>query len=166
MADESPFSGKIKIDESYFGDRRMGKRGCGAAVKVAVFGILKRGGHVYTAVLPDLKRRTLEPIIRERVRLKSVVYTDSFPAYDKLDVAGFKHYRINQLEGFADYNANGCTAPINGIENIWNRAKRRLSEYNGIPTCHFELFLKECERPFNYGSPRALLATQSEWHPI
>ena len=92
MADESPFSGKIKIDESYFGGRRMGKRGCGAAVKVAIFGILKRGGHVYTAVLPDLKRRTLEPIIRERVRLKSVVYTDSFPAYDKLNVAGLKHY--------------------------------------------------------------------------
>jgi len=92
MADDSPFSGEVEIDESYFGGRRKGKRGRGAAGKVAVFGILKRGDHVYTAVLPNLKRTTLEPIIRERVRLKSVVYTDSFPAYDKLNVAGLKHY--------------------------------------------------------------------------
>ena len=42
------FGGKIELDESYFGGVRKGKRGKGAAGKVAVFGILKRGGKVYT----------------------------------------------------------------------------------------------------------------------
>ena len=42
----SPLSGEIEVDESYFGGRRKGKRGRGAAGKVPVFGILKRGGKV------------------------------------------------------------------------------------------------------------------------
>ncbi len=36
------FSGKIELDESYFGGVRKGKRGRGAAGKVAVFGIAKK----------------------------------------------------------------------------------------------------------------------------
>tara|TARA_B100001057_G_C22458438_1_gene797865 strand:+ start:30 stop:371 length:342 start_codon:yes stop_codon:yes gene_type:complete len=49
------FSGKIELDESYFGGVRKGKRGRGAAGKVAVFGILKRGGKVYTQIVLDAK---------------------------------------------------------------------------------------------------------------
>src|SRR5215210_5160927 len=41
------FDGPAEIDESYFGGRRKGKRGRGAAGKTAVFGVLKRGGKVY-----------------------------------------------------------------------------------------------------------------------
>ncbi|MGJ3502567.1 IS1595 family transposase, partial [Piscirickettsia salmonis] len=45
------FCGKIELDESYFGGARKGKLGRGAAGKVAVFGLLKRGGKVYTQVI-------------------------------------------------------------------------------------------------------------------
>ena len=40
-------SGKIELDESYFGGKRKGKRDRGVAGKVPVFGLLKRGGKVY-----------------------------------------------------------------------------------------------------------------------
>jgi transposase len=36
------FDGEIEVDESYFGGKRKGKRGRGAAGKVHVFGLLKR----------------------------------------------------------------------------------------------------------------------------
>ncbi len=42
------FDGEVEADESYFGGQRKGKRGRGAAGKVAVFGLLKRNGKVYT----------------------------------------------------------------------------------------------------------------------
>ena len=45
-------SGEVEADESYFGGVGKGKRGRGAAGKVAVFGLLKRGGKVYTAINP------------------------------------------------------------------------------------------------------------------
>jgi len=40
--ESSPFGGEVECDESYFGGRRKGKRGRGAAGKVPVFGLLKR----------------------------------------------------------------------------------------------------------------------------
>jgi len=40
---ESPFSGVVELDESYFGTKRAkGKRGRGAAEKTIVFGIYKK----------------------------------------------------------------------------------------------------------------------------
>ena len=63
-AEETPFTGEIEVDESYFGGVRKGKRGRGAAGKVPVFGILKRGGRVYTQVIPDAASQTLMPIIQ------------------------------------------------------------------------------------------------------
>ena len=39
QADEV-FDGSVELDESYFGGQRKGKRGRGAAGKVAVFGLL------------------------------------------------------------------------------------------------------------------------------
>ena len=155
----APFAGPVELDESYFGGHRKGKRGRGAGGKVAVFGILKRGGRVYTLVAPNLRRDTLMPIIRDKVVPDSVVYTDSFNVYDVLDVSGFHHHRINHTEAFARDKHNH----INGIENFWNQAKRTLSRYNGIPRAHFTLFLKEAEFRFNYGSPRDQLRTLRRW---
>ena len=47
------FAGEIEVDESYFGGVRKGKRGRGAAGIIPVFGLLKRGGRVYTKIIPD-----------------------------------------------------------------------------------------------------------------
>ncbi len=95
IEEEWAFTGAIEVDESYFGGRRKGKRGRGAAGKVPVFGILQRGGKVYTQVIPDAKSHTLLPIIREKVVPDSIVYTDYYRSYNALDVSEFKHYRIN-----------------------------------------------------------------------
>lgn len=146
------FCGRIELDESYFGGTRKGKRGRGASGKVPVFGILKRGGKVYTQVIADVKTTTLIPIIIDKIKPDSIVYTDSFRSYNVLDVSEFKHCRINHSKLFAHKHNH-----INGIENFWNQAKRHLRKYNGIPKKHFNLFLKECEWRFNIGSPRKLL---------
>jgi len=61
LDEASPLAGEIEADESYFGGRRKGKRGRGAAGKVPVFGILKRGGRVYTKMIPDARSDTLMP---------------------------------------------------------------------------------------------------------
>lgn len=141
------FDGEIELDESYFGGRRKGQRGRGAAGKVPVFGLLKRGGKVYTKVIPDAKSRTLLPIIESKIYPDSIVYTDNFASYDILDVSDFKHYRINHSTQFVDKKDR--QNHINGIENFWNQAKRHMRKFNGIPKAHFELYLKECEWRFN-----------------
>ena len=81
------FDGKVETDESYFGGQRKGKRDRGAAGKVAVFGLLKRNGKVYTVTVPNTQTATLLPIIREQVKPDSIVYTDCYRSYDVLDVS-------------------------------------------------------------------------------
>ncbi len=68
------FSGEIEVDESYFGGKRKGKRGRAAAGKIPVFGLLKRGGKVFTVMIPDAKTRTLMPIIQDKVKPDSIVH--------------------------------------------------------------------------------------------
>jgi transposase len=105
--------GEIEIDKSYFGGVRTGKRGRGASGKVPVFGLLKRGGNVHAIIIPNARKDTFFPIIRQKIRPDSVVCTDSFPAYDILDVSEFHHARINHRERFLDRQRH-----INGIENF------------------------------------------------
>jgi transposase-like protein len=67
----------------------MQARGRGAAGKVAVFGLLKRGGKVVTAIEPNARTEALLSIIEEKVTLDSIVYTDTFKAYNALGVTTF-----------------------------------------------------------------------------
>ena len=113
LAADEVFEGSVELDESYFGGRRKGRRGRGAAGKVVVFGILKRNGRVYTVVVDNAKSDTLMPVIKQKIMPDSIVYTDSLSSYDKLDVSGFIHYRINHSKEFADRRNH-----INGIENF------------------------------------------------
>lgn len=154
-------AGEVEADESYFGGVRNGKRGRGAAGKIAVFGLLKRGGKVYTAIIPNAKTETLLPIIEEKVTPDSIVHTDTFKAYNALDVSDFDfhHMRINHSKLFADRQNH-----INGIENFWNQAKRHLRRFNGIKQDHFYWFLKECEWRFNGGNHKALLKQLKYWY--
>jgi len=155
---EEYFTGEVEVDESYFGGKRKGKRGRGAAGKVPVFGLLKRGGKVYTKIIPDASSATLMPIIQGKVKPDSIVYSDCWRGYNVLDVSEFKHYRINHSKLFAIKKNH-----INGIENFWNQAKRHMSKFNGIPKAHFYLFLKECEWRFNNPKPQAQLKQLKQW---
>ena len=95
------FAGQIELDESYFGGVRKGKRGRGSAGKIAVFGILKRGGKVFTVVVDDTRSNTLLPIIANKIAPDSIVYTDSYRSYNILGVSDFYHERINHSQLFA-----------------------------------------------------------------
>jgi transposase len=153
VEDGTPFFGEVEVDESYFGGKRKGKRGRGAAGKVPVFGILKRGGRVYTKIVPDVKTATLMPIMEQKIVPDSIVFTDSLHSYNVLDVSDFNHVRINHSKLFAEGRNH-----INGIENFWNQAKRHLRKFNGIPKEQFGLFLKECEWRFNTPDPKEQLS--------
>ena len=54
---ESPFSGVVEVDESYFGPKRVrGKCGRGAGGKTPVFGIHLRGEKVYTQIVRNCSK--------------------------------------------------------------------------------------------------------------
>ncbi len=145
---QSPFSGEVEVDESYFGAKRVkGKRGRGAGGKTIVFGIYKRNGKVFTEIVPDVQRKTLQAIIRGRVSIETVIHSDHWRGYNGLVDIGYpKHFRVNHsVNEFANEISN-----INGIESFWSFAKRRLLKFNGVKKETFHLHLKECEFRFNH----------------
>ena len=89
MEKAAPLHREVEVDESYSGSRRKGKRGGGAAGKVPVFGLLKRGGRVYTLPIPNTKAKTPMTIIESRAVPDSIVCTDSFAGYNVLGVSSF-----------------------------------------------------------------------------
>lgn len=88
---ESPAKGEVEVDESYFGARR--DRGRGARGKTIVFGLFKRKDKVYTEIVPDCSRATLQDIIRGCVDLESIIHSDGWRGYDGLVDLGYqKHF--------------------------------------------------------------------------
>lgn len=67
LPDISPEQGEFESHKSYFGGVRKGKRGRGAAGKIPVFGILKRGGKFYTKMVADTKSQTLFSTLKPKV---------------------------------------------------------------------------------------------------
>jgi transposase-like protein len=127
---DSPLSGEIEVDESYFGARRVkGKRGRGTYGKTIVFGLLKREGKVYTEIIPDVKAVTLQGVIRGRVDINSVIHSDGWRGYDGLvDIGYNKHFRVHH--GKNEFVRG--KSHINGIESFWSYAKIRLVKFRGI----------------------------------
>ena len=153
LAEESPFKGKVGVDESYLEPPAEAHKPPG---KLPVFALVKRGGKVYTAMVLDTRGDASPP--KAKVRPDSIVYTDAPAApAGKLDVSRFQHRRVVQTA------ADAGERPIDSVENFWNQAKRHMRRYNGIPRRHFNLFLKEQEWRFNYGSPKELLTKLTDW---
>lgn len=146
------FSGEVEIDESSFGgrgrkrtdaERRQGRRP--ANKKVIVMGILRRGGDVYTHIVPRMDRKTLVPIIHLVVEPGTTIYTDKWRSYDKLRLEDYTHRQVNHSESFSGRDG----IHINSIESFWSFAKRRLSKFNGMSRKNVPLHIKECEFRYN-----------------
>jgi transposase len=143
---ESKLSGEIELDEAYFGGRRKGKRGRGAAGKSVVFGLLERDGRVYTKVVENVSAETLMTHIRANTRKGSVYYTDAFNGYQSLKRYG-KHHTVNHTKRFVDRRTKNH---INGIEGFWSFGKHILYNYRGVSKYYFPMYLKEIEYRFNH----------------
>ena len=144
---KNSLKGEIEVDESFFGARRVkGKRGRGAYGKTIVFGIYKRNGRVYTEVVENCSRATLQAIIRGKVDADSIIHSDKWRGYNGLVDLGYKkHYRL-------DHGKNEFVrgkSHINGIEGFWGYAKTRLAKFKGMNKKTFLLHLKETEFRYN-----------------
>jgi len=141
------FFGEIELDESYFGASRVRgnkcklKRGRGT-IKQPVFGIFERNGRVYTEIVPDCKKKTLQAILLGKVNINSIINSDGWRGYNGLvDVGYDKHFRVNHSKNeFSKKNG----VHVNGIESFWSFVKRRLAKFNGY-MINFDMHLKECE---------------------
>ena len=92
MHDDTPasLSGEVEADETFIGGKarnmHIAKRqrritGRGTGDKVAVMGMLERGGKVVTTVVPNRKKHALQAEIKKHVEAGSALYTDFLLSY-------------------------------------------------------------------------------------
>ena len=121
------------------------KRGRGT-IKQPVFGIFERNGKVYTEIIPDCKKKTLQAIILGKIKPESIIHTDGWRGYSGLvDVGYDKHFRVNH--GNNEFSKKHGIH-VNGIESFWSFTKRRLNKFNGV-RINFHFHLRECEWRWN-----------------
>lgn len=146
---DDELSGQVEADETLIGGKHSGKRGRGAEGKTIVFGMVERGGDVMTHVVPNVKRETLIPIIKEHVKRGSLVETDEFQTYNILPQEGFKHGVCNH--GHKQY-VNG-THHVNSTEGFWSHIKRSIKgTHVHVSQKHLPKYLGEFEFRYNMRS--------------
>ena len=104
-----------------------------------MFGIHERDGDVLTAVVPNVKRRTLEAVILEKVLKGSTISTDELRSYHALKGHGYAHGTVNHSAG--EYVKGDIH--VNSLEGFWPRLK------NSIRGTHIHVSRKHLSSP-NY----------------
>lgn len=145
--------GHVEVDETFIGGKarnmHVGKRqrritGRGTVDKVAVQGILKRGGEVRTMVVEDRKKKTLQANINEHVRAGAALYTDELLSYDGL-ASKYAHQVIDHAVSYVEGNVH-----TNGLENFWALLKRGISgTYVSVEPFHLFRYLDEQTYRYN-----------------
>jgi transposase len=148
---ETPLGGEgkvVEVDETYVGGHKKGARGRSTQNKTIVFGMIERGGEVMVRVVPDAKKRTLQPIIAENVLPGTEVHTDTFRGYDNLEDQGFDVKRVNKDRTGSYVGPKGET--VNAIENFWRHLKCSIQgTHTSVSGKYLERYAKEFEYRFN-----------------
>ena len=107
--------------------------------KTAVFGIVERGGDVITRIVPNGQKRTLFPILKEKVAPGSTVSTDTARQYVNVRELGFEHGAVNH---FAEEYVRGIHH-TNTIEGFWSRLKNSIrGTHIHVSRKHLAFFLR------------------------
>jgi transposase-like protein len=136
----------VEVDETYIGGIRRGKRGRGAEGKTIVMGLAQRQGRVMAQIVPDVKSRTLLPIIKEKVLQKSIIYTDELHSYDRIPEMGYQHKRVHHESKVYVMG----DAHTNTIEGFWSLVKRGISGVNhAVSAKYLQDYLNEYSFRYN-----------------
>ena len=147
MGSFEKLSGEVEVDETFIGglSRNMHKEkrarrisGTGGKDKVPVLGLLKRGGEVRTAVIPNRRKKTLDSLVRHHVAEGSAVYTDALPSYNDLESA-YMHQVVDHAIEYVRGRVH-----TNGLENFWSLLKRGIKgTYVSVEPFHLNRYLDE-----------------------
>jgi transposase-like protein len=149
----SKLGGEVEVDETFIGGKsrnmHLNKRkqritGTGGADKTIVFGMLERGGRVRAKVMPNRKRESVQPEIRQHVQAGTALYSDEWVAYKGLET-DYAHQVIDHAVQYVDGRVH-----TNSMENFWSLLKRGLAgTYVSVEPFHLFRYLDEQMFRFN-----------------
>jgi transposase-like protein len=148
-----PGGGEVEADETFIGGKarnmHLSKRarritGTGTKDKVAVMGILERGGQVRTMVVPNRKRAALHAEVKKHVEAGAALYTDALLSYQGL-AGDYAHQVVDHAVQYVNGRVH-----TNGLENFWSLLKRGINgTYVSVEPFHLFRYLDEQSFRYN-----------------
>ena len=144
---DAPLSGHVEIDETWVGGVKEGKgTGHAKASKTIVLGMVQRDGKAMTAIIPNIKTKTILPIVKRHVKKGSTISTDEWYAYRTLPAEGYNHGTVEH--GMKQY-VKGIHH-TNRIEGFWSHLKRAIKgTHIHVSKKHLHKYLVEFEYRYN-----------------
>ncbi|MEJ1935521.1 IS1595 family transposase [Nostoc sp. NIES-2111] len=144
----------VEVDETFVGGRESNKhkskrvegtQGRSLKTKAPVLGILQRGGKVYAVPMEATSRETIVPIVEQKVKAGSVIYTDEYQPYKALG-STFTHLVVRH--GVGEYVKG--EVHTNSLEGFWSHFKRGIHGiYHHTSKWHLHLYVHEYTFRYN-----------------
>ena len=145
--------GEVEVDETFIGGksrnmhkskRRLKIHKPGPHDKVAVMGMVERGGKVVAFPVPNRKKGELQKQVREQVEAGSAIFSDELKSYDGLE-KDYQHAVIDHAVEYVRGNVH-----TNTMENFWSLVKRGLhGTYVSVEPFHLFRYLDEQAYRYN-----------------
>ena len=95
-------------------------------------------------MLANVQQKTIKPIIQTNVAPGTLIYTDEYNIYDRLETWGYSHQTVCHSAGeyARDDDGDGfCEVHVNTIEGFWSLLRSWLRPHRGISQDKLPIYL-------------------------
>ena len=136
--------GGVASSKGYSSRSKLRGRGTLETEKPPVFGMIARGGDLVIRMLENVQQTTIEPIIKATVVTGTLIFTDEYNIYSRLESWGFEHKTVCHSTGeyARDEDGDGfCEVHVNTIEGVWSLLRSWLRPHRGISQEKLPIYL-------------------------
>ena len=97
--------------------------------------MIERGGELVIRMLENVQQATIQSLLTTTVAPGSLVYTDEYDIYARLEPWGYEHQTVCHSAGeyARDEDGDGfCEVHVNTIEGVWSLLRSWLRPHRGI----------------------------------
>jgi len=114
--------------------------------KVAVLGMIERGGKIILKVLEKSSAKEIKPFVKSKIASDSTIITDGFGGYTGLK----DHFENHVILNHAQYQRSISQFNTSTLEGFWTLIKRSfIGQYHKISRKHLQDYLNELAFKYN-----------------